>query len=192
MSVLHAYLAGNVSGVLQPDELLRAEWVARLGALDLYIHELVAQLMLETFEGRRLATPAYLQFRVSHETLDRIRTAATPSDARAAFDLNIRQQLSFVTYQDPEKIAEGVRLCSAVELWNEVALRLGATHAMKVIKAKDLKKDLSILVGRRNRIAHEGDLQPSPLREPWPIAREDLIFVGERIETLVRAINSVV
>lgn len=53
ISALHAYLAKNVSAVLSPDELLRAEWVARLSALDLYIHELVAQSMVETFEGVR-------------------------------------------------------------------------------------------------------------------------------------------
>ncbi len=56
------YLEKNTSGVLQPDELLRAEWVARLSALDLYVHELVAQQMLEIFQGRRHVTPAFLRF----------------------------------------------------------------------------------------------------------------------------------
>ena len=140
LSALHAYLANNVSGVLQPDELLRAEWVARLSALDLYVHELVAQRMLEIFEGRRSATPAYLQFRVSNESLERIRAAATRSDAASAYDLDIREQLSYLTFQDPEKIADGLRLCSPVELWNEAALKLGATQATKTIKAKDIKK----------------------------------------------------
>ena len=90
LSTLHAYLEKNVSGILQPDELLRAEWVARVSALDLYIHELVAQLMLAIFEGRRPASPAYLRFQVSNETLNRIRAAATTSDASAAFDLYVR------------------------------------------------------------------------------------------------------
>ena len=76
VSTLHAYLAKNVS-VMQPDELLRAEWVARVSALDLYVHELVAQLMLSVFEGRRPASPAYLRFQVSVETLNRIQAAVT-------------------------------------------------------------------------------------------------------------------
>ena len=191
LSALHAYLAKNVSGVLQPDELLRAEWVARVSALDLYIHELVAQLMLEIFEGRRPASPAYLRFQISNETIDRIRAAATKSDAGAAFDLDVRQQLSYVTFQEPDKIADGVRLCSTIELWNEVALKLGATQATKADKAKDLKKDLSLVIRRRNRIAHEGDLQPSTLREPWPISKVDLTFVEGQIERLVRTIDAV-
>jgi hypothetical protein len=192
LSTLHAYLEKNVSGIMQPDELLRAEWVARVSALDLYIHELVAQGMLAIFEGRRPASPAYLKFQISTETLNRIRVAATPSDASAAFDLYVRTYLSRITYQAPDDIAEGVRLCSTCELWNEVALRLGATPAKKVDEAKNLKTQLSLAVRRRHIIAHEGDLQQTPLREPWPISRADLAFVGAHIERVVRAIDTAI
>jgi hypothetical protein len=192
LSSLHAYLANNVSSVLQPDELLRAEWVARVSALDLYVHELVAQYMLAIFEGRRAATPAYLRFDVSNETLNRIRASVAASEASAAFDLYVRDRLSRITYQDPEDIANGVRLCSTIELWNEVATRYGATPATKTAVAKSLKTQLSLIIRRRNQIAHEGDLQPPPLREPWPITQGDLLFVAGQIEGLVRAIDAVV
>jgi len=127
---------------------------------DLYIHELIAQMMVARFEGRRPASPAYLKFQVSTEIVNRIRAAATPSDASAAFDLYVRSYLSRITYQAPEDIADGVRLCCAIELWNEVALKLGATPATKVDKAKSLKRRLSLVVRRRNTIAHEGDRHP--------------------------------
>lgn len=192
LTTLHAYLERNTSSIMQPDELLRAEWVARVSALDLYIHELVAQAMLEIFEGRRPASPAYLKFQVSTETLNRIRAAATTSEASAPFDLYVRSYLSRFSYQDPDDIADGVRLCSAIELWNEVALKLGATQATKPNEAKSLKKQLSLIVRRRNKIAHEGDLQQSLPREPWPISRTDLAFVADQIERLVRAIDAVV
>jgi len=192
LTALYGYLAVNVSGVLNPAELLRAEWVARVGALDLYIHEMVAQNMVAIFESRRPASPAFLRFQVSNETLERIRSAVGPADASAAFDLDIRDQLSYQTFQDPESIADAVRLCSTVELWNQVALNLGATEATKITYAKQLKKDLSLVVRRRNKIAHEGDLQPSPPREPWPVTQGDLTFVSELIERLVRAIDVVV
>ena len=192
LSALHAYLAKNVSGVLQPDELLRAEWVARVSALDLYIHELVAQCMLATFEGRRATTPGYLRFEVSNETLNRIRTSATAQEASAAFDLYVRDRLSRITYQEPEDIADGVRLCSTVELWNEVATKFGAIPSAKTGVAKGLKTQLSLIVRRRNQIAHEGDLQPPPLREPWPIDQAQLQFVASQIEAMVRAIDAVV
>ena len=108
LSTLHAYLETNVSGIMEPSELLRAEWVARVSALDLYVHELVAQGMLAIFEGLRPTTAAYLKFQVSAETLNRIRTATTPSDASAAFDLYVRTYLSRITYQAPDDIADGI------------------------------------------------------------------------------------
>ena len=177
---------------MRPDELLRAEWVARVSALDLYIHELVAQRMLAVFDGLRPVSPAYLTFRISNETSGRIRAAASLADASAAFDLEIRDQLSLLTFQEPERIADGVRLFSAVELWNEVALHLGATPAAKSSAAKALKTELSLIVRRRNKIAHEGDLQPNSPREPWPIQQEDLVFVADRVVKIVRAIDAVV
>jgi len=177
---------------MQPDELLRAEWVARVSALDLYVHELVAQRMIAIFQGLHPASPAYLRFQISAETVNRIRAAATPSDASAAFDLYVRSYLSRITYQAPDDISDGVRLFSTIELWNEVALKLGATPATKADEAKSLKKQLSLVVRRRNIIAHEGDLQQSPPREPWPILRADLTFVREQIERLVKTIDAVV
>lgn len=192
LTALHAYIVRNVTGVLQPDELLRAEWVARLSALDLYVHELIAQLMLEIFEGRRPATVAYQRFQLSNETVERIRHARTAAETSAAFDLEVRNQLGYITFQEPEKIADGMRMCSTVELWNEIALALGANQSTKIAEAKSLKRELSLIVRRRNRIAHEGDLQPTVVREPLPITQADLLVVRERIETMVRAIDRVV
>jgi hypothetical protein len=191
LSALHAYLANNVTSAVEPDEILRAEWVARVSALDLYIHELVAQRMLEIFNGYRVASDGYLRFRLSLDTVTRIRAAATLSDAGAAFDLEVRSQLSLNTYQYPDKIADGIRLCSSCELWNSVAAHLGATPASQKGEAKRLKQQLSLVVGRRNQIAHEGDLQPTQLATPWPIAQSDLLFVATLLEKVVHAIDTV-
>ena len=122
----------------------------------------------------------------------RIRNAATPADATAAFDLEVRGKLSRVTYQFPEDIAEGIRLVSGIELWNEIALAKGAAPAAKTALAKSLKRDLSLIVERRNKIAHEGDLQRSIPRIPWPISRADLTYVAGFIEDLVRTIDGIV
>lgn len=156
------YLAKNVATVMRPDELLRAEWVARISALDLYVHELVAQRMLSIFQGALPKTPAYQAFKLPTETMDRIRTAATVGDAGAAFDLEVRRQLGFITYQDPERIAEGLRLCCEIELWNTIALHQGASEFTKNHRAKQMKRTLSAIVERRNKIAHEGDFAANP------------------------------
>jgi hypothetical protein len=191
LSAIHRYIAPKVTSAIDTDEILRAEWVARIGALDLYVHECVAQGMLEIFSGLRTPTDSFLKFKLSNETLLRIQAATSKSDASSAFDLDIRSQLSKITYQKPEAIADGIRLFSTIEVWNSVALKLGATAARKSDKAKQLKQDLSLLVERRNKIAHEGDLQPAIPREPWLISQLDLRYVEEFVESIVRAIDEV-
>ena len=192
LSALYTYLARNVAGILQPEELLRAEWVARVSALDLYVHELIAQSMVAIFEGRRPITPAYSKFQVTNEALDRIRAAPTRTEESAAFDLYVRTQLGRMTYQFPDDISDGIRLCSSVELWNEIAIVLGANISTKNERAKDHKRQLSLIVRRRNAIAHEGDLQHVPLRDPWPIKQADLIEVASFVESVVRSIDGLI
>lgn len=192
LSGLHDYLSGRLTAALRPDELLRAEWVARVSALDLYVHELVAQRMTAIFEGRIAAPPGNGKFQISAEVLMRIRAAPTPIAASAAFDLEVRTRLGIQTYQDPEKIADGIRLVSDKELWNEVALQCGAAQATKAAEAKKKKRQLSLIVERRNKIAHEGDLQPGLPRIPWPISRADLKEVEQAIHQIVQGIHAVV
>lgn len=190
LSSFHTFLNAHLSSVVRPDEILRAEWVARVSALDLFVHELVSQQMREIFEGVRPTADGYLKFQVSNDTVNRIRAATTTSDASAAFDLEVRQQLSGKTFQSPENIAAAIRCVTDVELWNQVALKLGATEATKVAKAKSIRKQLSLIVERRNKIAHEGDLQPSSPRTPWPITKADLQTVSAFILEIVGAITA--
>ncbi len=191
LSITHAFLSRNSASALQPDEILRAEWAARVSALDLYIHELVAQKMVAIFEGKHPTCPGFSSFAVPAKTMERVRSATTPTDASAAFDLTVREQLSRKTYQYPDDIAAGVRLFSGIALWIEVALELGATHQTKDEVAKRIKKELTQIVGRRNKIVHEGDLQPIVPREPWPISQSDVLLVTRFIHSLAHAIDSV-
>lgn len=191
LAALHAYIAPRVTVALDASEILRAEWMARVSALDLFIHELVAQEMVAIFEGQRTPSAQYQRFRIPNELAHKLRTSAPPA-ASAAFDLEIRERLSLQTFQAPDKIADAVRWFSDIELWNRVAVQLGATAATTIEDAKALKTRLSLIVNRRNKIAHEGDLQPAPPREPWPIAAGDVKVVADTVYRIVRAIDAVV
>lgn len=189
ITAIHSYIANTSS--LTPDELLRAEWVMRVSALDLYIHELVAQRMLDIFSGLRPVTPQYAKFHLTNSTLDRIRRASNEIEARAAFDLEVRERLGRETFQTPDQISDAVRLFSTIELWNSIATHQGATHKNKHSFAKSLKSSLSLIVERRNKISHEGDLQPISPRVPWPVNVADVKIVTDFIENLVFSLDVV-
>ncbi|HEX2918908.1 MAG TPA: hypothetical protein VHN81_10325, partial [Edaphobacter sp.] len=91
-----------------------------------------------------------------------------------------------------EDIASAIRHCSEIELWNEIAVCLGANSSEKSEKAKSLKRNLSLIVQRRNKIVHEGDLQPNIPRVPWPIKKNDLEFVASFIDEITRTIDKLI
>jgi hypothetical protein len=184
-ATLYAYVLNNVAAVIQPDELLRAEWAMRVSALDLYVHEVVAQNLLRIFQGARPICPGYSKLQISSDTLMRIHSNGPGLASDTAFDLEIRTRLSRVTYQFPDDIADGVRMVSPIELWNEIALHHGAAPAVLKNEAGILKGALTQIVNRRNKIVHEGDLQPAMPRIPWPISRADVEHVKTTIECIV-------
>lgn len=189
---LHAHLTNVLTGVLSADELLRAEWVARVSALDLFVHELVLQNVVEIFQGIRPNCAGYNRIPCSTETVQRVHNASNLVDATLAFTLDIKSKLSRITFQYPNDIADGIRMFSTCELWNEIAIKRGANSSTQADVAKSLKKDLSLIVERRNKIAHEGDLQPTTPRTPWPINRTDVDTAATIIENLVRDIDAIV
>jgi hypothetical protein len=186
---LHAYIVKNAASVLDPAELLRAEWAMRVSALDLYVHELVSQRLLEIFQGARPICPGYLKIQISNDTLMRIHANGRSNVSDAAFDLEMRTRLSRVTFQAPDEIADGIRMISAVEIWTEIAKHHGAAGIQIKAYAGALKADLSQIVNRRHKIVHEGDLQPTVPRAPWPITRPDVDHVKAVILRIVNGID---
>ncbi|MFS8113699.1 hypothetical protein QD460_18400 [Rhizobium jaguaris] len=189
-ATLYAYVINNASAILQPNELLRAEWATRVSALDLYVHEVVSQNRLKIFQGMRPVCPGYSKLQVSSDTLMRIHANGPGIASDTAFDLDIRTKLARATYQFPDDIADGIRMISAIELWNEIAKYLGATPAVLKSEVGLLKGELTQIVNRRNKIVHEGDLQPTIPRVPWPITRGDLDHVKTIIERIVAGIEA--
>lgn len=189
---LHAYVAANAAAALDPSELLRAEWAMRVSALDLYVHELLSQKLLEIYQGTRPMPMGFAKLQLSVEALASIRASGAGVATDNAFDLGVRTRLERITYQFPDDIADGIRLISEIELWNEIAKHYGATGAAVPVQAKALKSDLRRIVERRNKIVHEGDLQPGIPRTVWPIARTDVELVKEVIIKIVDGIHAVV
>ncbi|PDT89178.1 hypothetical protein CO669_16585 [Bradyrhizobium sp. Y36] len=188
---LHAYFMNNVAPVVQSDDLLRAEWAMRVSALDLYVHEVVAQNLLKIFQGARPVCPGYSKLQISSDTLMRIHASGPGHASDTAFDLEIRTRLARATYQFPDDIADGIRMVSPIELWNEIVRHHGAAApAIVKVQASALKGELTQVVNRRNKIVHEGDLQPGIPRTPWTITRQDVDEVKAVIEKIVTGIEA--
>jgi hypothetical protein len=189
---LHGFVANNAAAVLQPDELLRAEWAMRVSALDLYVHEVVSQNLLKIFAGTRPSCTGFAKLQIASTTLMTIHVKGAGIDSNNAFDLEVRSRLSRVTYQFPDDIADGIRMVSPIELWAEIVKHHGSVGPAVKADAAALKGELTQIVNRRNKIVHEGDLQPGIPRVPWPISRADVDHVRTVLERIVAGMEAVV
>lgn len=120
---------------------LRAEIVLIVSALDQFIHELTRLGMMEIWRKQRLPTDAYLKFSISLSSTTQL---SVPGGADVYLETEIRSRHSYLTFQHPDKIADAIRLFSAVDLWKCVGGELGQ-------KPEVVRSQLKVLVERRNR-----------------------------------------
>lgn len=94
----------------------------------------------------------------------------------------VRERLSYQSFQQPDKIADAIRFISDKKLWDEVATKLGKS-------AKDVKQQLSAIVERRNKIAHEADIDPTfGIGSRWYI---DKILVNDAVDFIEQVVESI-
>ncbi|WP_263975519.1 HEPN domain-containing protein [Leptolyngbya sp. 7M] len=94
----------------------------------------------------------------------------------------IRERLGYQSFQQPDKIADAIRLISDKKLWDAVATRLGKS-------AKDVKQQLSAIVDRRNKIAHEADIDPTfGIGSRWYI---DEALVSDAVDFIEQVVESI-
>lgn len=94
----------------------------------------------------------------------------------------IRERLSYQSFQQPDKIADAIRYISDKKLWDEVAKIIN-------LPAKDIKQQLTVIVDRRNKIAHEADIDPTlNLGNRWNI---DEIMVNDAVNFIKLVVDSI-
>ncbi|MCY7273562.1 MAG: hypothetical protein LH702_07405 [Phormidesmis sp. CAN_BIN44] len=94
----------------------------------------------------------------------------------------IRKRLGHKTFQQPDKIAEAIGHISNKELWNEVAIQMNKP-------AKDIRQQLNSIVDRRNKIAHEADIDPTfNIGSRWNI---DEGLVGDAVDFIEQLVESI-
>lgn len=180
LGAIYTAVKGLVTAVVDMDDLLRTQIVLAVSALDHLVHELCRLGMLESIGGIRPRTSAFLKFPL---TISTGISAVGGDDFQMLLDSEVRRANSYKSFQMPDKIADAVRLYSDVALWQEVGATLG-------IPSEDVKKKLALIIDRRNKIAHEADLDPSFVGQRWPIdsalASEVVDFIGSVGEAIYR------
>jgi hypothetical protein len=175
---LYRALSAITTEALRAEDLLRSQIVIAVSALDHFVHEIVRQEMVAIYEGSRPTVPGFDKFQVSLAEAK----ASIPTSSSQWVNEAIRQSHSYLAFQHPDKIADAIRLIHDAPLWPALETRL-------VIPAKDIKERLKLVVDRRNKIAHEADIDPSYPGARWPISYLDATSATDFLEKIVEAIH---
>jgi len=174
-------MTASLTSAVDISDILRAGHVLSVSALDSFVHELVRAALMDIYDGRRADVPGYSRLRVN---LGNFVGHGAISTARSNIESDIRAQHGYLAFQHPDRIADAVRSVSDLKLWDEVGARLGQP-------AKEVKQHLILVVERRNKIAHEADVDPT-FGARWPIRSSDVLGVVEFVDKVARAIDEIV
>ena len=117
--------------------------------------------------------------------LEEKKQSDTNSEEIKWLDREIRERHGHQAFQDPDKIADAVRLFSPCELWPAVANLLNSTST-------DVRDRLRVIIERRNKIVHESDVDLSNPELRLPISQILSGEVVDFIESICEAIHTVV
>ncbi|TDC96134.1 hypothetical protein [Actinomadura sp. 7K507] len=142
-----------------PEDLYRAAWNQAVSALDHWLHrEIIDRAVILTNDMGRERPAALQRLPMPFAMVERMHTESM----RDVFREYLEDELSRITYQRSQRITEGLRLIltdKPSEIWAKVGANLAMTP--EAVKAYQ-----DAIVIRRNRIAHEADLDAQGNRTP--------------------------
>ena len=134
-------------------------------------------------------TQGYDFFQQAHTIADLIPTISSSIldklNQTSWLENEIRERLGYQSFQQADKIAEAIRYISSKKLWDEVAIQMAKP-------AKEIKQQLNSIVDRRNKIAHEADIDPTfNIGNRWNIDESLVSEAVDFVEKLVEGIHQV-
>ena len=125
------------------------------------------------------------RFPITVELFEKVHHQREP--AADVFREQLHASLGYQSYQHPDKIKDGFGLVTEVQLWPQVARRLGSVAGQRV-DATVVKEFLLQIVVRRNQIAHEADRDVSSPSGKRSIAASDAGRTIDWLHDMAKAI----
>lgn len=173
---------------LDISDILRSQIVLAVSALDCYIHDLCEDAMLYIFKNKILLSDnnSFKNYLIKMETLHLIANSDSINDKLFFLSKEIRKNNSYKSFQDPKKIAEALGYIGVRSIWVKVGAKIN-------LQSADIQKQLSLIVERRNQIAHESDINPTlGIGEKYSIDTQMVISTIEFINKIVKAIEGII
>ena len=188
LDIIFLHLDKNNVRTIDLSEILRAQIVLAVSALDNFISNVIHIGIIQTFEKNRVIPNElitnYQNIQLDLKTVEEISNATNLSDKSLILGNFIIKLNSKKPYQDPKQIESALLLLGVNKLWSQIGDKLK-------MKGDDVKNQLANIVWQRHKIAHEADFdsltQSKKIRD-----RESTIKAIEFIENLCNEIYLIV
>lgn len=166
--------------VPQGEEILRAQIVLIVSAFDTFIHDCIRTGIIQSYTGLRKIGGALSSYNISFDQVSILDHMPTINDKINHLDNLLREKNSKDSYQSPKSIEFALGLINVSKVWTKVSPYM---H----IPAVDIRNKLSLIVDRRNKIAHESDYNPIT-NSKYPISKSDVNDIISFLDNLSKAI----
>lgn len=147
ISAIYKYLQNNAAA-LDSTALLRAEYVLIISAFDSYLHNVVRKKLSNNFLAGELSG---CDIKLSLESFSIINSATNINEKKQLLDLEIRKALEKDSYQSPKSVDYAMDAIGIKKIWKKSESVFNDT-------GEHIKDQLSLIIKRRNQIAHESDI----------------------------------
>lgn len=168
----------NETTIEDISDILRAQYVMLVSALDHFIHEVVRLGMIETYNNQRTPTKKFKEFILTLDKNILFNKAVMEEKSDTWLNYQIRHKNGFKSFQESDKIKEALFLILEYDIWDKV---------IQYLDDENIKKKLNLIIDRRNQISHEADIDPedNSLRE---VREDDINYSIDLIEKIVNTI----
>lgn len=174
----------------EAEEILRAEIVLIVSAFDTFMHDLVREKIINSFFEDNYEQIDFAKVDITGECLKKIFEAKTNNEKKIILTEEVRRLHSLNSYQSPKSVEYAIGILNIKKIWTKLAEKFQIKPKYSVYNSENIKRELSLIIDRRNKIAHESDYNPTNY-EKFAIERVDVDIVIEFIVTLVNSINEI-
>jgi len=185
---LHSVFQDNLPAV-DLSEILRAEYVLVVSALDCYLHDVVrANMKRMMFDGVDINNdlpPSFKSFHISLIFAKRLLDAETDEEKETIVTQAIKETLYKFSFESEHSIETALSYIGVKGVWSSIKGDMDSETDI-------IKRQISLIVRRRNNIAHQSDISNLSTMDKDSIDRIDVEFVINFIDRLVKSIDRVV
>ncbi len=180
LTLIYRYIHNNAP-LIEAEPILRAEYVLIISAFDNYLHQIVRKQIRDSFfVGKPISTDLELPMSV----FQMINNEDDERSKKEILDSELRKVLEKDSYQSPRGVEYALNLINITKIWAKVSCLMGDS-------ANNIKNRLSLIIKRRNQIAHEADIEYST-DSPRDIDEQTVRDCREFLLNLVTSIDSLI